>query len=344
MFASEALKWPLAAAAVISVLAVVSSARAAGAEEAPMPEQPRDPSCAVERHVGVTAEEAAAVEEIVCAAIRESPARSAHHRIRIVKIGGKVVLTLVTDRPDGGIASKQLVLASLDEVTVAAPRLIEAAADEKPVAETVTMNNVVGEEARKPKRKHSEVHGWLGVIGAGSPDIATGGGVNLGISVGSDRWSFTTDFRLAGQSFNKPAALAMQIFTLGALDIESRGNFAYVSFAGGVRHHFSSRDVSPFVGAGLALDHIGGGRTVTVMSPYGGAYSTDQYRSFGNTGLAGYAEIGLDVLRTHAIGGMITIRADAPTFAVERIEWNRDVRTSHSSYAPVLSAGLAMRF
>ena len=296
--------------------------------------------------MGVTEEEAAAVEEIVCAAVRESPARSAHHRIRVVKIGGKVVLTLVTDRADGGVASKQLVLTSIDEVTIAAPRLLEAASEEKPVAETVTMNNVVGEEARRPKRKHSEVHGWLGVIGAGAPTIAMGGGLNLGISVGSDRWSFTTDFRLAGQSFNKPASLALTILTLGSVDIEPEAKFAYVSLAGGVRHHFTSTDVSPFLGAGLALDHIGGGHTEMIRSPYS-AYTYSRYSTYGDTGLAGYAEIGLDFLRTHAIGGMFTIRGDLPTFVVERTRSNGDdaaalLRTT--THAPVISAGIAMRF
>jgi hypothetical protein len=311
-------------------LGVLLAARAASAEEA----------CGLEKAIGVTEAEGLAIADIVCGPIRSEPAKyPGHHGVRVVKIGAKIVLTLASPSGD-----KQLVLTSLEEITVAAPRLHEAAAEAKPVEETVDVTNVVGDEARRPKAKPSAVHAWMGVIGAGHQRGA-GGGVLLGISAGSERWSFVGDLRVAGESFNKPAALAAMIVTLGSTKIEPDAKFAFVSLAGGVRHHFSASDVAPFVGGGLALDYIGYGTTRSKTMNYG--YEGYEERSSGATGLAGYGELGLDVLRTHLVGGAVVMRCDVPAFATERVtsDPNDPTKTvTTRAYEPVLSAGIVLRF
>lgn len=297
-----------------------------------------EPSCAVERFVGVTKEEAEAVEEIVCPEIREQAPYGGRHRIRIAKLGGKVVLTLVSDREDGGPRiEKQLVLSGLEEVPVAAPRLVEALVEKKPVAETQTVTNIVAQEARIPKKKASEVHGWLGMVAVAAPGGGTGGGAHLGLSAGSDRWSFALDLRLAGQSFNEPAAVAITIFSLGLLEPKPKGDFSYVSLSGGVRHHFAVTDTSPFLGAGVALDYIG-------HDPKG-------YGKASNTGVAAYGEIGLDLMRTHTVGGAIALRVDAPAFMLEQTKqsgsWGygqQPVIQRTSAWIPVIGATFSLRF
>lgn len=298
-----------------------------------------DESCAVERFIGVTKEDADAVEEIVCSEIREQAPYSGTHRIRITKLGTKVVLTLVSDREGGGPRiEKQLVLSGLEEVPVAAPRLIEALVEKKPVAETQTVTNIVGQEARIPKKKASEVHAWMGIIGAAAPGGGAGGGAHLGISAGSDRWSFVFDVRLAGQSFAEPAAAMLTIFSLGQLQPDPELKFAYVSASSGVRHHLFATDTSPFLGVGVALDYLR-------FDDTGG------YREAKNTGVAGYGEIGLDLMRTHTIGGAIALRLDAPAFALEKERqvgsWSatqspRVERTN--AWMPVIGATFSLRF
>jgi hypothetical protein len=296
-----------------------------------------DETCAVEKFVGVTKDDADAIEEIVCTEINEQAPYSGTHRIRVAKLGSKVVLTLVSER-GGGRIEKQLILSGLEEVPVAAPRLVEALVEKKPVAETQTVTNIVGQEARTPKKKASEVHAWMGMIAVASPGGGTGGGAHLGLSAGSDRWSFVGDLRLAGQSFAEPAAVALTIFSLGLLKPEPEAKFGYVSLSGGIRHHILATDTAPFVGAGVALDYIG--------------YEDDG--SFGKakqTGVAGYGELGLDLMRTHVIGGAVALRFDAPAFSLEKTaqvgSWSatQSPRIQRSSvWMPVIGASFSLRF
>lgn len=265
--------------------------------------------CAVERYVGVTKEDADAIEEIVCGEIHERAPYAGTHRIRVTRLGSKVVLTLVAEREDGERREKQLISSGLEEVPVAAPRLVLALVEEKPVVETQSVTNIVGEEARVPKKKASEVHAWMGMLAVAAPGGGSGGGVHLGLSAGSERWSFVGDLRLAGQSFAEPAAVAITLFSLGLLEPEPETKFGYVSLSGGVRHHLASADTSAFIGAGVALDDIG------------------------TTGVAGYGEIGLDLLRTHVVGGAVALRFDAPAFTLAKKTW-----------MPIIGATFSLRF
>lgn len=313
------------------------------------PSAPQDERCAVDVHPNVSDADAAAVEDVVCTLIRTEnvPGR---HRIHVTKLGSKVVLTLVTTF-EGVSIEKHLALSDMGEITVAAPRLLEASSERKAVADTVDVNNVVGDEARIPKKKHSAVHGWLGVMGGSASGYGSGGGMSVGLSAGNDRWSFITDFRLAGSAFNKPASLAALICTLGTVDMKTKNDFSFVSVSAGARHHFTTSDVSPFVGMGLALDYMQLQDASAAASNY--AYSSYSYTGrsstdYGsNTGLAAYAEAGLDLLRTHTIGGAVVIRADAPTYSVDTVEVvssDPTKRQHTSTYAPFITAGIALRF
>lgn len=294
--------------------------------------------CAVERYVGVTKDDADAVEEIVCTEIHEQAPYPGTHRIRVTKLGSKIVLTLVSEREGGGRIEKQLILSSLEEVPVAAPRLVEALVEKKAVAETQTVTNVVGQEARVPKKKASEVHAWMGMLAVAAPGGGTGGGAHLGFSAGSDRWSFVGDLRLAGASFVEPAAVVLTIFSLGLLKPEPEAELGYVSLSGGVRHHLMTTDTAPFLGAGIALDYV--------------ALDAHERRpDEKQTGVAGYGEIGLDLMRTHVVGGAVALRFDAPAFAVERERYAGSWSATQSprvqkttAWIPVIGASFSLRF
>lgn len=324
----------------LALLATPKLALAAGVEgpAAALRSPVEEASCAVSEHEGFSDADAAGVEQVVCGQIREK-GHPGRYRIHLGKLGPKIVVTLA-ESIQGATVERQVVLSDLGEVSVAAPRLVEANHERTAVSDTIDVTNVVGDETRTPKKKPSAVHAWLGLLGAGGAG-GTGAGVNLGVSAGSERWSFVGDLRIAGEAFNKPAIIAGEILTLGGLDAKGDSDFSYVSLTGGARYHLLLSDVSPFLGAGLGLDYID--RSGATRSYVYGANDPPG----GTAGLAGYGEVGLDVLRTHLVGGAVTIRADLPAFSTHETKPDpNDSRRylARTTYAPILSAGFAFRF
>jgi hypothetical protein len=284
-----------------------------------------DKSCTMTRAVGLTEAVSQAVEYVVCHVVREQAPAGANYWVRLSAIGGRYVLTVMQDR--GGIVSeKQALLNGIEEVAVASPRLVEALADEKPLADTQTMTNVIAQEARTPKKKPSEIHAGLGVVGVGAFSGGAQGGAQFSITVGSPQLSFVGDMRVAGDVVND----LTKGFTLGIVDPSAERSMGFASASSGARHHFSDRDFAPFVGAGLALEAI---------SISGGGTAQK------NSGIAGYAEVGLDVLRTSTLGGTVALRIDAPTFEIKgttRLEDGSSVPAR--TYTPIASAAFSLRF
>lgn len=269
----------IASALAAFLLFVSSSALAAEptgpAEPAPARDAVPPPAdCALDLHAGVEMEDVTAIALVVCAEVRQKLPAGPLYRVRIARLGSKFVLSLTTL----GQPERQLVLSSLDEVPVAAPRLVESIRAGTPPGDTTTVTNVVGGEARVHKKKSSEIHAWLGMIGATvpGPTVSTGAGVNVGLSVGSDRWSFVGDLRATG------------------------GDAGLVALSGGVRHHFGSSDTAPFATMGIALASLDVDRK--------NASDLD------GSGLVLFGELGVDILRTSQVGGAIVFRADVPAF------------------------------
>lgn len=92
-------------------------------------------------------EEADAIDEVVCTAVRTKTGDRGLYRARVARLGSHIGLTLVGE----GVDRQLVVLSSLDEAPVAAPRLGEAILEKKSVEETQTVTNIVGIEARRPR-------------------------------------------------------------------------------------------------------------------------------------------------------------------------------------------------
>jgi hypothetical protein len=115
-----------------------------------------------------------------------------------------------------------------------------------------------------------------------------------------------------------------------------------VSLTGGGRYHLFLSDFSPFIGAGLGVDYLK--HNDIQPSAY---YWVNQSADEGTAGLAGYGEIGLDLLRTHLVGGAITLRADLPAFAQHQAKPDPNDPSRYlarTTYTPIFSAGFAFRF
>lgn len=294
-----------------------------------------DARCALASSAGIDPVDAQTAAELVCNEVGDHPGR---FRVRIARLEHKVVLTLTRGEGDAA-TERHLVLSGLDEVPTAAPRLVEALGEEKPVVETQTVDNIVGEEARKPKKKPGEIHAWLGVVTTTAlrSEMATRGGVELGLSIGNTSTVFVVNARLVGESFAQPLAVAATIFSLGLLYDEHRKPVegAFGTGAIGVRQYLGSGDVGPFAGAGLGIGYL-------AMEHPSGAHVS-------GSGVLPYAELGVDVLRTNMMGGTIGLRLDVPTFSMTgevrtRVD-DMHSRVEHvSAHAALASVTAALRF
>lgn len=305
----------LAASVVASFAALSISSTALAAEN----------DCTMTRAVGLTEAESQAVEDIVCQVVHEQAPRGAKHYVRLSAIGGRYVLTIMQER-NGIVAEKQALLNGVDEVVVASPRLVQALTEEKGVADTQTMTNIIASEARTPKKKPSEMHAGLGVIGVGAFSGSAQGGAQFSVMVGSPSLSFVGDMRVAGDV----ASDFVTVGTLGILQPSKEPQMGYASLSSGARHHFTDTDLSPFVGVGLAFASV--------------SVSTEN-SSQKNSGIAGYAEVGLDVLRTSTLGGTVAVRVDVPTFELKGRQTLADGASAPARmYTPVVAAAFSLRF
>lgn len=281
--------------------------------------------CTMTRAVGLTEGESQAVEDIVCQIVHEQAPRDAKHYVRVSGINGRYVLTILQER-NGVVSDKQAFLHGIDEVPVAAPRLITALTEEKRLADTQTVTNVIAAEARVPKKKPSEIHAGLGVIGVGAFSGGGQGGAQFSITVGSPSLSFVGDMRVAGDVAND----FITVGTLGILQPGKERQMGFASLSSGARHHFTDTDFSPFAGVGLALESIS---------------VSAENSSQKNSGIAGYAEVGLDVLRTSTLGGTVAVRVDAPTFELRGTTLLADGSSAPArTYTPVVAAAFSLRF
>ncbi len=316
------LRHLLAASATLASLAAVPSV--AHAAEAP--------ACSLESSVGLTADDASAVEDVVCAEALARKAPGVSFRVRITKLGGQYVLRIVTDRG----TDRKLVLSGLEEVPVAAPRVVDAVLDERTVAETRDVDNVVGGETRAPKKQPAHVSALFGITGAGSLAANPTAGIYFGIAAGNARWSFITDLRLTGDALMGPLGLPLAIATLGLVSpkkLDAPSSLG--SLSAGVRHHLSAGETAPFLGGGIGLDHLairtGGGE--------GGSHPK-------NPGLGAHVEAGVDLLRTSTVGGSFLFRVDAPMFTLDAVTEKQADGFRHSTrqWLPFASVVFSMRF
>lgn len=283
-----------------------------------------EPSCSMTRAIGLSEADSQAVEDVVCQVARER-APDAKHYVRLSAIGGRYVLTVLQER-NGVVSEKQAVLSGIDEVVVASPRLLEALNEQKRLEDTQTVTNITAQEARVAKKKASEIHGGLGVIGVGAFTGEAQGGAQFAITAGSPTLSFVADLRIAGDVASDTA----KMFSLGIIELSEERTMGYASASSGARHHFTESDFSPFVGGGIAFASLS---------------TVENGIAQKNSGMAGYAEVGLEMLRTSTMGGAIGIRFDAPAFELKGLRRNTDGTAAPvRSYSPLVAAAVSLRF
>jgi hypothetical protein len=291
--------------------------------------------CVLDSRAGIEAADADAATDFVCAEVEKHLSGGPWH-VKLGKLGSQVVVTL-----EGTGVREQLVLSNIEEIPVAAPRLVDAIGQRRPVVETMDVTNVVGGETRVPKKRPSEAHGTLMPVVLVMPGLGTSGGARVGLSFGAGRWTFGTDTTLAGYSFTGVMNVFGNAFHSSYesdKDIVKNPGIGYAALAAGARFHFTDSDTTPFVGGGIALMYEG--HSVATSSYYDREHAA-------NFGGAAFGEIGLEIARTRQFGATIGARIDAPAYTITTTtltpSGNGYTTAQTAAYVPVMTFGVGLR-
>ena len=116
--------------------------------------QPDAPAiCLIGDHPGILDTDAQTAALLVCDELRkqgisvsdpvyEVPASANAYRVVLRRLGEKIIVRLSQENPIGTIITeRQLTLANIEEMIPAAPRLVDALVHNKPIDDTVNMEN-----------------------------------------------------------------------------------------------------------------------------------------------------------------------------------------------------------
>ena len=259
--------------------------------------------CLIGDHPGIPASNAQTAALLICDALRkqgisvtdpvyEAPASANVYRIVLGRLGEKVFVRLSQESPIGTvIAERQMTLANIEEMIPAAPRLVEALIHRKPIDATVDMETVVEQEARKLRKISGESLWHIGIFGISLPGTGISGKPMVGF----------------GWSFERPSFAAVTDLRFGFEEEEDwfatdGDRFSYFSWSIGGNYFLNKKNISPYVGGGLA--YVGAQYETTTEEP-----SVE-----GKDGLGAYAAIGIQALRLTQSRLKFELRVDRTLF------------------------------
>ena len=269
--------------------------------------------CLIGDHPGIPDSDAQTAALLVCDELRkqgisvsdpvyEAPASANVYRVVLRRLGEKIIVRLSQENPIGTIISEQqLTLANIEEMIPAAPRLVDALVHNKPIDDTVDMETVTEQEARELRKISGESLWNIGIFGTFVPgtDVAAEPGFEYGWSYQTPAYAVGTDFRTSGRD-----AVEGTVGT-GIQDSKPEG-FSFFAWSIGGRYFFNKRNISPYVGGGLAIVNTSYETRVRRRKEWFGSaerYSqlwgekwewTDESES--DTGLGTYAVVGIEAL------------------------------------------------
>lgn len=299
----------VSAVALASVLFVSSTARAQGPSAAPaaapapavtvQPEPgqaaasapspaavPITATCTLGEHPGVSDAEARTAADVVCHELAKARATNTEHEVRFGTLGGKTLVT-VASRSGNSYDERRTFLAGIDEINVAAPRLVTSLVEGKPLEDTRSVDNVLASETRQAKVQNGQVGfdgGFFGTTALGAAAGASGG-IDLGLLYRAGNFGFSSHGRAGG------IGSASTKVGLATIDV-------------GGRWYMTNGDIAPFLGAGLGLAYV------ALSHDHGGD-------DLSGSGFAAHAAVGIELMRTHHTAASISARVDAPLFALK---------------------------
>ena len=209
------------------------------------------------------------------------------------KLGSTIILSVVREGAALGSTadSREIRLQGIEEVEIAAPRIAESIVKGTPLAETQKVDNLVGGETRQPKSAPGKVHFAMGLVGL-LPPLDQGAAPAPGI-----------DFDLHYETANGHLELGGSFRAGGGAASDSAPSISYAVFSLGGRYYTSDTDLSPYLGGGLSWGYLN--------------LKINQQTAQGdNSGLGGYVDAGVEVLRTHHAHLAFGARLDLPFYTL----------------------------
>ena len=276
--------------------------------------------CLIGDHPGILESDAQTAAMLVCDELRkqgisvtdpvyEVPASASAYRVVLRRLGEKIFVRLSHENPIGTIIiERQLTLANIEEMIPAAPRLVDALVHNKPIDATVDMETVTEQEAREFRKISGESLWNMGIFGTFIPgtDVAAEPGMEFGWSYETPSYAVGTEFRYSGPDDDDDANTTIALF----------------SWSIGGRYFFNKRNISPYVGGGLAIvdaSYKTKVRKREIIRP--SFFDTeekwrdyDDYESEDDSGLGAYGVVGIEALRLTGSRLKLELRLDRPFF------------------------------
>ena len=234
----------------------------------------------------------------------EAPKQGNGYRINFRRLGGKILVHLSQENPLGTvIVEKQLWIDNIEEIIQAAPRLVDALVNNKPIASTVDMETVTGQEASELKKMTGESLWNIGIFGATIP------GADV---IGEPGWEF-------GWSYETPKYAVGTEFRFSSSDNNEGDDFMFASWSIGGRYFFNNKNISPYVGGGFS---IFGGSYTTITAKREKNWFDDKYYYYDDhyteddSGLGAYVVGGISMLRLTKSRLKLELRVDRPFFSL----------------------------
>ena len=242
--------------------------------------------------------------------VYETPAQANVYRVVLRRLGEKVFVRLSHENPIGTvIIERQMTLANIEEMIPAAPRLVDALVHCKPINATVDMETVAEQEARELRKISGESLWNVGIFGTTIPgtDIVAEPGWQFGWTYQTPSYSIGTEARFSGNE-----------------DEDNSDGFTFFSWSIGGRYFFNKRNLSPYVGGGLAIANASYQTRETKENKTRNPFRNDwdyEYHNYYNTeddsGLGLYGVVGIEVLRLSQSRLNLELRVDRPFFSLE---------------------------
>jgi hypothetical protein len=241
--------------------------------------------CGVGDVSGVDAGEASVAARVVCdevwRAAKGQP--SATYRVSLGKLGAKILVRLESTEASGSRDERHLELVSVDEISLAAPRLAEALIEKKTMLATESARNVLATSTKIDNQKRGSMKFEAGIVGTavlGPSLVSPAPGLYMQLAYATERASLNTGLRFG-------VGNRTQNFGLNA----------------GADYHLSDADIAPFVGGGAAW-------TVMGVQPDGDP-------KLSASGFGVYAQAGVTAFRTSRTNFRVGLRADIPFYSLE---------------------------
>jgi hypothetical protein len=248
---------------------------AAPAAEAPLVRTLGAHTCVVADRGALDDVAARTAADVVLSELVKQKAPAGSYTIRLGQLGSRTRFVVAS-----GNDEREAWLSSLDELAVAAARLVEALVTRQSVAETEKVNSVLGAEANAPRVKNGQLSVGASIIGQTTAGAATSvsTGVGLALLYRTTRYGLSVEGRATGigSGEDKVSELSLGI---------------------GGQVFFGDTDLAPFVGAGMQV----------------AKYELTSSWSSGS-GLAAFGELGLAGFRSSKVGVFTSLRAALPLF------------------------------